>query len=133
MSARLIPGMEGRDFMVWEYQISHGQLLIRSPKSPATGSLPERRTNVDLVFLGVEYMRLPSVFCGLTLALATAEELQLLEGALGRAPEPDWVRMLVSGGHRFMVVAAAVVISENDWDIFESPFEFRSQFRSATK
>lgn len=128
-----MPRTDDRDFQVWEYQIGHGQLLIRSPKSPATASSPERRTNIDLVFLGVEYMRLPSELRGLTLAPATAEELQLLEAALGRAPEPDWVRMLVSGGKRFTVVAARVISSENDWDIFDSPFELRSQFRVASK
>ncbi len=127
------PRTADRDFKVWEYQISHGQLLIRSPKAPATDASPERRTNVDLVFLGVEYMSLPRVFRGLTLERATAEDLQLLEAALGKAPEPDCVRMLVSGGRRFAVVAASVDVSENDWDIFDSPFEFRSQFRGAAK
>ena len=77
-------------------------------------------------------MCLPRVFRGLTLDQATAEELRFLEATLGRSPEPDCVRMLVSGGKRFAVVAASVAVSENDWDIFDSPFEFRSQFRAAT-
>jgi hypothetical protein len=133
MSAPSTPRTDDRDFKVWEYQISHGQLLIRSPKAPATDVSPERRTNIDLVFLGVEYMSLPRVFRGLTLDRATAEELQLLEATLGKAPEPDCVRMLVSSGKRFPVIAASVVVSENEWDIFNSPFEFRSQFRGAAK
>ncbi|AKU94336.1 hypothetical protein AKJ09_01000 [Labilithrix luteola] len=131
MKTKPAPRTDDRDFQVWEYQISHGQLLIRSPKAPATGTSPERRTNVDLIFLGVEYMSLPRVFRGLTLGQATAEELRLLEATLGNAPAPDDVRMLVSGGKRFAVVAASVDVLENDWDIFDSPFQFRSQFRGA--
>ncbi len=69
MSAPATPRTDDRDFEVWEYQISHAQLLIRSPEAPATDA-SERRTNVD--------------------------------------------------------------VSENNWDIFDSPFEFRSQFRGGT-
>ena len=128
-----MPRTDNRDFKVWEYQISHGQLLIRSPKAPATDTSPEHQTNVDLVFLGVEYMCLPRVFRGLTLDQATTEEVRTLKTILGKAPEPGSVRMLVSGGKRFAVIAASVALSENDWDIFDSPFEFRSQFRGAPK
>ena len=32
----------------------------------------------------------------------------------------------------FAVIAASVAVSENEWDIFDSPFEFRSQFRAST-
>jgi hypothetical protein len=40
-------------FQRWEFQVSHGQLLIRSPKDA------NRSTNIDLIFSGVEYMDLP--------------------------------------------------------------------------
>jgi len=119
---------DDRDFKVWEYQVSHGQLLIRSPKAPATTTSPERLTNIDLVFLGVEYMSVPRAFRGLTLAPPTPPELQNLQATVGKVVEASSVRMLVSGGRRFPVIAASVSVSENDWDIFDSPFEFRSRF-----
>lgn len=124
--------MDDRNFQVWEYQVSHQQLLVRSPKAPATGTEPERRTNVDLVFLGVDYMCLPAWFRGLSLDQATPDELQHLGAAMGRIPKLSEVTVLVSAGKRFPVVAASVVVSENDWDCFESPFEFRSHFRGAS-
>jgi hypothetical protein len=40
-----------RSFQVWAYSVSHGQLLIRSPKSEAT---PE---NIDLAFVGAADIR----------------------------------------------------------------------------
>ena len=123
------PVTSDRVFKVWEYQVSHGQLLIRSPKAPATGTAPERLTNVDLVCLGVEYMSLPRLLRGIELSEPSSEELKQLESLLGRRIESGSVRILASEGRRFPVVAASFSLSENDWDIFESPFEFRSQFR----
>lgn len=121
--------IEDRTFKVWEYQVSHGQLLIRSPKSPATDASPERLTNVDLVCLGVEYMAVPRAFRGLEIQSPRSDELRDLEAVLGKPLQENDVRILVSAGRRFPIVAASFDISENEWDIFESPFEFRSQFR----
>jgi hypothetical protein len=42
-----------RAFQLWEYKVSHGSLLIRSPKGP------EISTNIDLVCVGVEYPAAP--------------------------------------------------------------------------
>lgn len=109
--------------------MSHGQLLIRSPKAPATGTAPERLTNVDIVCLGVEYMSLPRLLRGVELSQPSQGERDQLEALLGQQIEGDSVRIFVSEGRRFPVVAASLSLSENDWDIFESPFEFRSQFR----
>lgn len=115
----MTPRIDDRDFQVWEYQVSLGQLLVRSPRSPA------RPTNVDIVFLGVEYMSLPrSLRGGLTLEPATADDLHGREAL--RAGAHAWV--LLSEGRRFVVVAASVTIAENDGDIFDSPFEFRSRY-----
>ncbi len=122
-----------RTFKVWEYQVSHGQLLIRSPKSPATGTEPERVTNLDVVCLGVKYMAVPRAMKGLELAGPTDEEVTGLASVLGGPVRPDEVRVLLSQGRRHVVVASSISVAENDWDIFESPFEFRSQYRAKSQ
>ena len=45
--------LKNRNFQLWEYHVSHGSLLIRSPKRG------EDTKNIDIVFAGVEYMALP--------------------------------------------------------------------------
>ncbi len=122
-----------RIFQVWEYQISHGQLLIRSPKSPATTTDPQQVTNLDVVCLGVDYLALPRVMKGLELTPPTDDEVARIEVILGKPVNPEEVKVLLSEGRRHFVVAAQLSITENDWDIFESPFEFRSQPRSRTR
>src|SRR5882757_8618623 len=130
MKTNLTSKKSDRVFKVWEYQISHGQLLIRSPKAPATGTSPEFLTNVDLVCLGVDYVAVPRALNGLELLPPSPDEIRHFEILLGKAIAPDNIRILASGGKRFSVVASSYALSENDWDIFESPFEFRSRFRA---
>ena len=130
MRTELTSQRSDRIFQVWEYQISHGQLLIRSPKAPATKTSPEALTNIDLVCLDVEYMALPRVLRGLELLPPTSDEIRHLEVLLGKAIDPNNIKILASEGKRFPVVAWKFSLWENDWDIFESPFEFRSQFRA---
>jgi len=130
MRTNLTSQKSDRTFKVWEYQISHGQLLVRSPKAPATETSPEFLTNVDLVCLGVDYMAVPRALHGFELLPPTPDEIRHLEGLLGKTIAPDNVKVLASDGRRFPVVASNFSLSENDWDIFESPFEFRSQFRA---
>jgi hypothetical protein len=121
-----------RTFKVWEYQVSHGQLLIRSPKSPETRTASEQVTNLDLVCHGVKYLAVPRAMKGLELAAPTDDEVARLASLLGGSVERGEVTVLVSQGRRHFVVASSVSVAENDWDIFESPFEFRSQYRGKT-
>jgi hypothetical protein len=130
MKKNLTSQRSDRTFKIWEYQISHGQLLIRSPKAPATSTSPEFLTNVDLVCLGVEYMAIPRILNGLELLEPTPAEIQNIEGLLDRKIDSANIKILFSGRKRFPIVASSVSFSENDWDIFESPFQFRSQYRA---
>ena len=130
MRKKLTSQKSDRTFQVWEYQISHGQLLIRSPKAPATETSHELLTNIDLVCLDVEYMALPRSLRGLELLAPTSDEIRSLEALLKKAIKADNIKILASEGKRFPVVASTFSLWENDWDIFESPFEFRSRFRS---
>jgi hypothetical protein len=106
-----------RAFQLWEYRVSHGSLLVRSPQS--TG-IP---TNIDLVCVGVEYLAAPRHIQGLDLVEGTAEEITTLSLLLGKNIEPpSKVRVIVSAGRRFPIVASYFKISENQHDIFHSPF-----------
>ncbi len=104
-----------RRFQLWEYRVSHGALLIRSPKGP------QEDTNIDVVFDGVEYIDCPRMLRGLLLMEGSAEEMRELEGAFGEIRAADRLIVLVSGGVRHYVVASSCRVDENDWDIFESP------------
>jgi hypothetical protein len=105
-----------RTFQLWEYKVSHGSLLIRSPKGP------EIARNIDLICVGVDYLATPGYMRGLDLQEPTAEEIKSLSRLLAKDIKPANIRVIVSEGRRFPIVAVSFRISENDDDIFCSPF-----------
>ncbi|HUY45680.1 MAG TPA: hypothetical protein VMV92_08140 [Streptosporangiaceae bacterium] len=105
-----------RRFQLWEYRVSHGSLLIRSPKGPDAG------TNIDLEFSGVEYVACPRLMRGLELAQASSGDLRRVRDAGVALEDPDKVFVLLSGEGRHLVVASSCLVSENTGDIFDSPF-----------
>ena len=58
-----------RLFKVWDYLVSHKQMVIRS-LGPEEGSL-----NLDLHFTGVEYVRVPTILDGLSVVTPTENEI----------------------------------------------------------
>ena len=118
-----------RWFAMWGALVSHSQLLIRSPKGPASPSEPERLTNIGLVFDGVDYLNLPTSLKGLELLEPSQEEIANVESLIGPVDNHKWIRILASQGHRFVIVAAHCSIYENDWGWFESPLETQHTHR----
>ena len=108
-----------RTLQLWEYRVSHGSLLIRSPKTESGGLA----TNIDIVCTGVEYLALPRYLRCISILEARPDEVSELEADLGKELLPVSVRILMSMGKRFRVVAASLEIYENQNDIFESTFK----------
>jgi hypothetical protein len=101
-----------RDFKLWDYRVSHGQLLLRSPMSP------DLNTNVDLQFWGVEFVRLPTVMHGIRLRLANDDEKTSVAGRY--APECNGSVFSCDEDGAAIVIAAGCRVLENAMDIFES-------------
>jgi hypothetical protein len=106
----------GLVFQLWEYRVSHGQMLVRSPKSPT------QQTNVDIVFVGVEYVDLPRYLRELEIEEPTEADIAFAEDRLGKPVDAKAITVLRAKGKHHIVVAAAVKVTESDMDIFESPF-----------
>lgn len=59
-----------REFKLWDYNVTHKQLLMRSPLTGAN------EDNLDIVFWGVEFLSVASVIDGITIRRATEGELK---------------------------------------------------------
>jgi len=116
----MIASFPERRFQFWEYSVSHGSLLIRSPKAPTTTHGPTATRNIDLMFVGVEFVQVARFFEGMILDVGTAMDRALV----GRSTDRSFNKVfaLVSGGKRYIIAAAGHKVSENDDDIFASPF-----------
>jgi hypothetical protein len=106
-----------RRFRMWDYRVSHDQMLLRSPKSE------EHLRNQDLVFVGVQYLELPTMLKELALVEPKAVERERVAQVLGRSIPEDQVFVLSTGQSRFLVVAAAMRSFENDLSFLESSLE----------
>lgn len=108
-----------REFSVWDYNVSHAQLLIRSPKST------EMSDNIDIVFWGVKYVEIPTSFVGLSLSVAGGDAIQRVKGVAGVPCEKETVFFIsVADGRRFIVVSQGFKVLRNKLDIFDSTLEY---------
>ena len=112
-----MPFRSDRHFQIWDYNVSHSQMLVRSPASPGVDD------NVDIVFWGVKFVGLPTSLDGVEFSPASPDDRTALERTLGRTCDPATIHVLSSGGHRFLVEAAGYRILRNDLDIFESTLQ----------
>ena len=105
-------------FQYWHYQVSHGFLLIRSPKNES------RLTNKDLVFSGVEYSELPSVLNGLKVELLDIG-MHDFSKRVSFYPErfEDKSYVITSGRFKYYILASHCKVIENHLDFFELPFD----------
>ena len=104
-----------RTFRVWDWCVSHSQLLLRSARNQND---PDD-SNLDLVFAGVFYMELPNIIRGV-------EIVQPLPGDdAGRVQAPDGGQyyVLVTEKRRFIVGAVSLQIMENKLAFLESSLD----------
>ena len=88
-----------RLFKVWDYLVSHKQMVIRS-LGPEEGSL-----NLDLHFTGVEYVRVPTILDGLSVVTPTENEIAEAKAVVApRRCGRSMVWILESGENRHLVV-----------------------------
>jgi hypothetical protein len=106
-----------REFQTWEFRVSHGQLLIRSPKSKADPR------NYDVIFQGVEFMEIPQYFTGLQIVDATEGEITRVHDLVPKRTRGIKVFALLTSGQRFLVAAAVFKEQENDLDLFQTSLE----------
>ena len=104
-----------RCFRLWEYRVSHGSLLLRSPKDAMFA------TNIDVAFVGVEYLRMSTRLPGLRVVESTFAHYEEELGGSGSLSGATF--LLVSSAGSGLVVAAAYRVSEHDEEFLWSPFD----------
>jgi hypothetical protein len=95
-----------RDFQMWRYTVSHGQLLLRSVRTDV------HSTRVDVLFKNVSWLDLPSTFTGLT--ITQGDERFALTGR-------DWHGSVTAGA----------CFTAEDEGAYDDPSPFESSFGGA--
>jgi len=107
--------------LIWDYSVSHAQLLLRSAKEgEAQNSL-----NIDLVFSGVFYVELRESLNGIRLVSPTQTELARLESRSRiRQDGTHTFFGILSNGERFFVGASHLKVAENTLGPKETSLDF---------
>jgi hypothetical protein len=100
-----------RTFQIWSYTVSHGQLLLRSTKTPA------QPTRIDVLFKDVTMMKLMAELHDLSIREVAAEDVGLDVGI--RPGDDQRVFGLSSKNFGGFVVAGTVVVHEDDKEYYE--------------
>jgi hypothetical protein len=103
-----------RKFQLWEYWVSHSQLVLRSVGDLRCTPGTSEARNIDLSFVNVDYIELPTLMRDLEITDATMEECQRVGAVVEREVSPEEVFVIVSSGRRHLLVAGRLDVSEND-------------------
>jgi hypothetical protein len=111
-----------RRFQIWDYNVSHARLLIRSP---ASSNIP---TNIDIIFFGVRYVGIPAYLQGLKIELASEKDIDHSSIPREEHDQSTGFRM-ETAGRSFFLQAYACRVLENHLDLFDSSLENPSNDR----
>jgi hypothetical protein len=106
---------ENRIFQVWDYTVSHGMLLIRSPGEGT-------QSTIDLVFHGTQFMSVPRHVGEISVHSADADARLALTSLWPKLADKDEVFVINSQGTNHYVVAAGMKVTEHHNGIFWNAF-----------
>jgi hypothetical protein len=99
---------------MWRYNVSHGQLLLRSTKTP------ELPTRIDILFKGVAAVKLATGMSSLTVRSPTPAEAENIEAEFPRAMHKgDEIFVLSSKAGVGYVIAVAMHHTEDDGEYYD--------------
>ncbi len=99
-----------REFKFWFYQISHSEVIIRSPKNEDDMLY----NNIDIYIGAVDYLEIPFQFNGLRIKEATQEDVDYISLRLGKSVPEKEIIVLISENKKYYIVASVFKILEND-------------------
>jgi len=108
-----------RPFRVWDYLVSHDQLLLRSPK------IKGYKKNIDIVFFGVTYIQLHTVLSGVNIREICPSDSEVDDSIKQHlSHESNKLFEVLSSNERYLIIAAFVRVFENDLEFRESSLGF---------
>lgn len=99
-----------RRFEIWDYTVSHSQLLLRSAKTNS------EQTRIEVLFKGVKLMNLPTYLDGISVEKGSGDFPPQLTGI---ARDGDGLYRVLTRAFEGYVVAGAMFVHADDLDFNE--------------
>jgi hypothetical protein len=104
-----------RTFQVWDYTVSHGMLLIRSPGD-------DEKPTIDVVFYGTQFMSVPRHIGEISVRSGDADARRAVASFWSKLADRDEVFVITGNEATHYVVAAGVKVTEHhngmSWNAF---------------
>jgi hypothetical protein len=117
-----------RQFQMWDYSVSHRQILFRSPRSESEVT----SMNIDLVFWGVAYIEAPTVLDGFLLIAASNDEVERMKPKTAMEFDRSMAYCLESRRQRYLLIASGYQVLRNSLGIFDSSLVYVHKDRPVT-
>ena len=104
-----------RRFQLLFYQISHGEMIIRSQKND------NNIQTIDIYFGDVIYMEIPSELNGIKFRRAIADDVSYINSKIEKEITQDKIVVIISEDKEYYIVASVISINENDLSFVELP------------
>ena len=117
-----LPLKKDRVFQLWHYTVSHGNLLIRSPKG-SDSICGNNINNFDLYFTGVMYICSPRFFMGMEISesLDVPDDMNI-KAVIEKYPNKT-VYKIISMENEYYIIGQICLIEENDLDHMEDKID----------
>lgn len=109
-----------RYFHIWDYSVSHSQLLIRSARDERDDS----SDNIDLIFSAVFYVELPTRLYGLAIENADSRDFQHVSKLMMDQNRGDRLFCVLTGECRYHIGARHFKVFTNRLHPAESSLDF---------
>ncbi|WP_286863369.1 MULTISPECIES: hypothetical protein [Sphingobacterium] len=105
-----------RYFTVFDFTVSHGQLLLRASKDDRDNQ------NIDLIFFGVRYMQLFTSLFGLSVKLVEKDQKPINYNSVNSFVSADNNSLfeIETGNEKFYIGASYFIVYENELEFDES-------------
>ena len=109
-----------RRFQLLFYQVSHGEMIIRSHKNDTVRNVAYEHT-LDIYLGNVTYMELPWRMDGICFRKPNSKDVEYLNTRIDDRVTEDEIIVIQSGEKEYYVVASVISVIENDLSFVELP------------
>jgi hypothetical protein len=113
-----------RYFTVFDYLVSHGQLLIRSDKRKGGNE------NIDIIFFDTSFVQLFTMLFGITIRMvAKSTVANYISVNKYLSEEENNLFEIESGGEKYYIAASFVRVFENELEFNETSLGYENKGR----
>lgn len=109
-----------RRFQLLFYQVSHGEMIIRSHKNDTCREINHNHS-IDIYFGDVTYMEIPRDLNGIIFRKPNDDDVKYINSKIAKEITEDEIIVIISNAKEYYIVASVISVLKNDLSYMELP------------